>query len=62
MFGKIVAGMVGLCAGVLLAAWAETMDSEVKLETNYDEDTAVEEETTVEEETDVDLTEAAQAN
>lgn len=62
MFGKIVAGMVGLCAGVFLAAWAETMDSESNMESNYDEDTAVEEETTVEEETDDDLQESAQTN
>lgn len=50
MFGKLLIGLIGLAAGVTLAAWAETMDSGDSSDLEFDLDD--EPETSVDEERD----------
>ncbi|HXK50353.1 MAG TPA: hypothetical protein PKW56_07790 [Clostridiales bacterium] len=64
MFGKVLAGLIGVASGVALAAWAETLDSgessELELDEEFDGELD-ESETTVDEENDPSLEEQPDA-
>lgn len=60
MFGKIIAGLVGVAAGIALVAWAETMDSGESSELEFDDELEGSD-TTIDEETDPSLEEQPDA-